>query len=281
MNRVAALVRTSAVTLERFDHPPGHAHSDPDREQAAGHAVSFVEAGSFRVRTTGAWRPVVTGELFVTRPGLEFSCAHDEEHPTDCCLSVSYGAEAIESLRGEGVEPAAALLQPLTNRRAFLHLALAACSAGDEARVEALAGALQWTLALPAAPSAPLFPGHRLRWYAERVDRATSMIDAHYAEPLSLGAMARETGMSVFHFARVFRELQGLPPHRYLTRVRLARAEARLRQGASVTDTCFAVGFGSLSHFVTSYRRRYGVTPSVTRALTGLEALAPLTFGER
>lgn len=265
MNRVAALVRTSSVTLERFDHPPGHAHCDPDREQATGHAVSFVEAGTFQVRTTGAWRPVVAGELFVTRPGLEFSCTHHEEHPTDCCLSVSYGADAIESLRGEGVEPPVTLLQPPTNRRAYLHLALAACSTGDEARVEALAGALQWTLASPAATPAPLFPGHRLRWYAERVDLATAMIDAHYAEPLSLGALAREAGMSVFHFARVFRELQGLPPHRYLTHVRLTRAEGRLRQGASVTETCFAVGFGSLSHFVTSFRRRFGVTPSATR----------------
>jgi AraC-like DNA-binding protein len=44
--------------------------------------------------------------------------------------------------------------------------------------------------------------------------------------------------------------------------MRLARAAARLRDGAGVTDTCFAVGFGSLSHFVTTFRRRYGVRPS-------------------
>ncbi len=265
MNRVAPLVGTASVTLERFDHPPGHSHCDPEREHAAGHAVSFVEAGAFQVQTTGAWRPVVTGQLFVTHPGLEFSCAHDQEHPTDCCLSVSYGAEAIESLRGQGVEPPTTLVQAPTNRRAYLRLALAGCSVGDEARVEALAGALQFTLAAPAT-AAPLFPGHRLRWYADRVDRATALVDEHYAEPLSLTAMAREAGMSVFHFARVFRELQGQPPHRYLTAVRLARADARLREGASVTDTCFEVGFGSLSHFVTTYRRRFGVTPSVTRA---------------
>lgn len=68
--------------------------------------------------------------------------------------------------------------------------------------------------------------------------------------------------MSVFHFARIFGELEGRPPHRFLTDVRLAQAHARLRDGASVTDTCFAVGFGSLSHFVTTFRRRYGTRPS-------------------
>ena len=68
--------------------------------------------------------------------------------------------------------------------------------------------------------------------------------------------------MSLFHFARVFGELEGRPPHRVLLGVRLAHARARLQEGASVTDTCFAVGFGSLSHFVTTFRRHYGVSPS-------------------
>jgi AraC-like DNA-binding protein len=264
MNRVAAILGTASVRLERFDHPPGHSHCDPERECAAGHAVSFVETGAFRVRTTGAWRPVAAGELFLTHPGLEFSCAHDEEQPTDCCLSISYDAQAIESLRGAGLAPPTALVEAPSNRRAYLHHALSRCGHGDEARVDALAGALQWTLGTPPSVT-PLFPAHRLHWYADRVDRAVSLIEQHFADPLSLSTMARDAGMSVFHFARVFNELQGLPPHRYLTSVRLARARERLRAGASVTDTCFAVGFGSLSHFVTSYRRRFGVTPSATR----------------
>ena len=68
--------------------------------------------------------------------------------------------------------------------------------------------------------------------------------------------------MSLFHFARVFRELTGLPPHRYLLRTRLERAAQRLRTGDSVTNTCYAVGFSNLSHFTRSFRRRFGVAPS-------------------
>jgi AraC family transcriptional regulator len=75
--------------------------------------------------------------------------------------------------------------------------------------------------------------------------------------------------MSLFQFARVFAELEDRPPHRFLVDVRLAHAAARLRDGAGVTDTCFAVGFGSLSHFVTTFRRRYGMRPSdVGRPIT-------------
>src|SRR5688500_12290827 len=99
MNRVVQLVRTDAIRLERFDHASDVVHRDPERECAAGHAVNFVESGSFRVRTTGPWRRLTTDVLFVTTPGLEFSCAHDDDHPSDCCLSVRYSAEAVETAR--------------------------------------------------------------------------------------------------------------------------------------------------------------------------------------
>ena len=263
MNRVVQLVRTDSVTLRRFDHVPGVVHRDPERERATGHAVSFVEAGSFRVRTTEAWHEVTTASLFVTRPGLEFSCAHDEDHPPDRCLSVSFSDDSMESMRSS-FKPTDSPVRPLTNRHAFLHRALRGCAPGDEARAEALAGALLWSLSAGTARQ-PLFRPERLAWYAGRVDRAKAMIEARFAEPLTLSSLARDAGMSVFHFARVFGELEGRPPHRFLTDVRLARAHTRLRQGAGVTDTCFAVGFGSLSHFVTTFRRRYGVRPSDLR----------------
>jgi AraC family transcriptional regulator len=263
MNRVTQLLRTDAVALERFDHVPGVIHHDPDREHATGHRVNFVEAGSFRVRTTGPWHAVSSERLFVTTPNLEFSCAHDEEHPVDCCFSVSYSLDAVESARS-AVMLSDAPLRPLTNRCAFLQHALRDCLRGDEARAEALAGALMWSLAAGHSRH-PLFRPDRLAWYASRIERVKEMIEARYAEPLSLATMARDSGMSVFHFARIFSELEGRPPHRFLRDVRLAHATARLRDGASVTDACFAVGFGSLSHFVTTFRRRYGTSPSDVR----------------
>jgi AraC-like DNA-binding protein len=43
------------------------------------------------------------------------------------------------------------------------------------------------------------------------VDRAKELMTASYADALSLTTIAREVGMSTFHFARVFRELEGEP----------------------------------------------------------------------
>ena len=72
--------------------------------------------------------------------------------------------------------------------------------------------------------------------------------------------------MSPFAFARVFRELVGLPPHRYLLRRRLERARILLQSGMSVTDTCYEVGFHNPAHFTRSYRRHFGHLPSRVRA---------------
>lgn len=259
MNRVTALLRTPSVVVERFDHAPGVAHRDPEGERAATHAVSFVEAGSFRLRVAGAWHELTAAHLFVATPGLEFACTHDHEHPADRCLSVRFNERAVESLRSAGAAPLAAPVVPLDNRRAYLRLGLGVAS--DAARTEALAGALYWSLSGPAGPRARFRAG-QLGWYAVRVDRARAMMEARHAEPLSLSLVARETGMSVYHFARVFSELVGRSPHQFLVEVRLTAAAARLRAGASVTETCYAVGFRSLSHFTTSFRRRFGVRPS-------------------
>jgi AraC-like DNA-binding protein len=38
-----------------------------------------------------------------------------------------------------------------------------------------------------------------------------------------------------------------------------------LRDGEPVTTTCYAVGFGNLSHFIRSFRRRFGTAPSAVR----------------
>lgn len=265
MNRVAQLLRTPAVLLERFDHAPGIAHADPEWEQARSHAVSLVENGSFRLRVAaGPWTEVTSKHLFVATPRVEFACRHDTDHPQDRCLSVRFTEEAVESLRGQGALAIDAGVRALRNRHAYLMARLGTLAGGtDAAQSEALAGDLYLALAEPPGrPARRLFRAHQMSAYAVRVGRVRAMIDARFAEPLSLSRMAGEAGMSLYHFARVFRELEGRPPHAYLRDRRLAAAEARLRAGASVTETCFAVGFGSLSHFVTTFRRHRGLRPS-------------------
>lgn len=85
-------------------------------------------------------------------------------------------------------------------------------------------------------------------------------------QTVSLREMARAACMSPYHFHRVFTEIFGETPHRYLTRRRLDRAVHLLRQTSrSVTEICLETGFESLGSFSSLFRRHFGTPPSELR----------------
>src|SRR5437764_1194841 len=96
--------------------------------------------------------------------------------------------------------------------------------------------------------------------------RARDLMDRDYAQPLDVPAMARTALMSPAHFSRKFRAAYGETPYAYLMTRRIERAKALLRQGMSVTDTCFAVGCTSLGSFSSRFSEIVGETPSQYRA---------------
>src|SRR5256885_9628849 len=96
--------------------------------------------------------------------------------------------------------------------------------------------------------------------------RARDLMDREYAEPLDVPAMARAALMSAAHFSRKFRAAYGETPYSYLMTRRIERAKALLRQGLSVTDTCFAVGCTSLGSFSSRFTEIVGETPSQYRS---------------
>ena len=96
--------------------------------------------------------------------------------------------------------------------------------------------------------------------------RARDLMDREYAQPLDVPAMARTALMSPSHFSRKFRAAYGETPYSYLMTRRIERAKALLRQGASVTETCMAVGCTSLGSFSSRFTEIVGETPSQYRS---------------
>jgi AraC-like DNA-binding protein len=102
---------------------------------------------------------------------------------------------------------------------------------------------------------------------ARHLLRAKDLIDARYAEPLDVAAIATVARLSPAHFSRRFRREFGETPHQYLLTRRLERAAALLRStDRSVTEICFLVGLRSVGSFTTSFGRAYGLTPTEYRA---------------
>jgi AraC-like DNA-binding protein len=77
--------------------------------------------------------------------------------------------------------------------------------------------------------------------------------------------VARDAGISPFHFIRQFEAVFGATPHRFRTQARLERARTLLAAGQSVTEVCFAVGYSSVGSFSDLFSRSVGTAPSAYR----------------
>lgn len=95
-----------------------------------------------------------------------------------------------------------------------------------------------------------------------RVVRAKLYIDKCYSEKIDLDNISDEAYFSKFHFVRLFKSAYGKTPHQYLKYLRIEKAKQLLNQGTSVTETCYAIGFESVSSFSGLFSKMVGSSPS-------------------
>lgn len=95
-----------------------------------------------------------------------------------------------------------------------------------------------------------------------RLSRARDRLEFLDGSP-DIAELAREAGISPFHFIRLFEAAFGVTPHQHRVAARIAEARRLLASGQPVTDVCMAVGFSSLGSFSASFARRVGEPPSV------------------
>lgn len=90
-----------------------------------------------------------------------------------------------------------------------------------------------------------------------------SWMEARLGEDLGVERLAGQAGMSPRHFARVFLAETGMPPGRYVERLRLDRARELIEAGEPHLQTvAAAVGFRCDEQMRRAFQRRLGMTPS-------------------
>jgi AraC-like DNA-binding protein len=100
------------------------------------------------------------------------------------------------------------------------------------------------------------------------VERVITSARERLCEPISLQDMSRVAYISTFHFNRVFHQITGLPPAKFISAMRLDEAKRLLlNTNLSITDICFEVGYNSLSTFTRLFSQRVGVGPREFRYL--------------
>ena len=98
-----------------------------------------------------------------------------------------------------------------------------------------------------------------------QVIRAKKFIDDNFEKNLTLDDLAGEAFLSKFHFTRLFKQYYGKTPYQYLTEVRISNAKKLLSAGRTVTETCYQLGFNSLSSFSALFKKLGGSAPTEYR----------------
>ncbi len=114
---------------------------------------------------------------------------------------------------------------------------------------------------------------HVLRQFAaagshlSHIRKTTDWIRSHYAETISVEALAEMAEMSVTSFHRHFKAIAMMSPLQYRTQIRLQEARRlMLTNGLDATSIGLDVGYESPSQFSREYRKMFGAPPATDAA---------------
>lgn len=260
--------------------------------------IAMVTKGTFQYRSNLGREMMTPGSLLLGNAGQHFECGH-EHGVGDHCLSFAFDPGYFEDLVAEtGVKnlhvcfpvlriPPMRELSPLI-ARAHVHWIKADGEIPTGARhksatkSEILAtnplasdqgfptGTAMWEeigteLAMRALELAgDCIPNQGSSLATEaRVTRIVRMIESRPDQDYKLCMLAREAKLSRYHFLRVFQQLTGLTPHRYILRTRLKYAATQLAlKQSSILNVALSSGFGDVSNFNHAFRAEFGINPS-------------------
>ena len=96
--------------------------------------------------------------------------------------------------------------------------------------------------------------------------RVCEFVEEHLEENISIQALANIAGLSMYHFARTFKQSEGMTPHEFIIRCRVQRVKDLLSEtDLPLSEIALASGFSDQSHCARRFREHVGVTPSSYR----------------
>lgn len=254
------------LRLSSYDSPtfPKHSHDS--------YAVGLIERGASTFYYRGGYRRIDAGQIALIPPDEVHSCNPEDGR------SWRYRMWYIDPVRlhnlaeevaGAGARPS--FRSPVADDRIvagrLLHFSSLLQDGSSDAgeREEAMYAALS-SLLIRLGECRP--PTDTARQPAAVV-LAEEYLRTNIEETVSLETLAKLTGLSPWHFLRLFRAAKGLPPHAFQTQLRIDRAKQLLRGGEELADVAYRTGFSDQCHFSRKFRQFTGATPGQYRAAQG------------
>jgi AraC-like DNA-binding protein len=230
-----------------------------------GYAIGVIEEGAERFKYRKAIHVAPQGSIVVINPAemhtgeaaIQQGWSYRMLYP-EIALLQRAAVDAMEKSSGVPFFPEPVIYDPaLARLLSQMHAALATSSSVLE-RESLLVWALAHLIRRHAeTPPLVLVP------HAEHVSvlKVRAYLEEHATENVSLEHLAALVHLSPFYLLRVFRDTVGLPPHSYLTQIRVARARHLISTSMPLAEVAAAVGFTDQSHLNRHFKALIGVTP--------------------
>lgn len=233
------------------------------------YSLHFVSEGKVRIEFSGKWTELQKGDLFCLFPGRTY---HYRMLPSESPLRMSWLA-----IDGARVGPLLELAG-MTPDRPFRKKAITpAVAASAERAIEELSGIERWKpaeamalqgmlcelfagLMLDAAPSETAEPSG---WIRECLD----FMELHATEGITVQQVAAFAGMHRSYFSNVFAEQVGMPPQKYIQKLRMQKARRLLTEtDATVTEIALSLGYPNLYTFTRAFKMYSKASPQSVRS---------------
>ncbi|EDX83819.1 AraC-like ligand binding domain protein [Synechococcus sp. PCC 7335] len=236
------------------------------RHAHEGFGIAIVESGAMAFEYRGAIHTAPAGSIVITHPG--------EMHTGQAALAtgwtyrtllpaVDWFWQAASELRERQISSLPYFASPVIHDRLLnrqlvaLHRVLEDSPSALERESRFLWGLSQ--LIRGYASDRPVVKAIGKEHQAVQVIR--DYLSACYANNVSLGELSAQVGLKPLRLLRSFKAEVGLPPHAYLTQVRVYQAKRLLVAGRSIAETAVETGFVDQSHLHRHFKKIVGVTP--------------------
>ncbi|EFH84237.1 AraC family transcriptional regulator [Ktedonobacter racemifer] len=230
-----------------------------------GYAIGVIESGAERFKYRGSSHIAPQGWVVAVNPGevhtgeaaIERGWSYRMFYPDVSLVQRAASPDEAPTL-DVPFFPSPVIHDPmLAGMLAQLHLALASSPSTLERESR-----LTWTFAHLVMRHADTRLIERpTRGGRSIVQHVRTYLEEHATENVSLDQLASLVQLSPFHLLRVFRETVGLPPHSYLTQLRVMRAKRLIASSMPLAEVAGAVGFSDQSHLTRHFKALVGVTP--------------------
>ncbi|MCC8074089.1 MAG: AraC family transcriptional regulator [Clostridiales bacterium] len=98
--------------------------------------------------------------------------------------------------------------------------------------------------------------------HSPHIKKAIAYIDKHITQKIKVTDIANACNLSTDHLSKVFKDEMNENISSYITRKKLELAQSMLFDGADSLSISYALSFSSQSHFISSFKKQFGITPN-------------------